>query len=326
MIMSAPVRQPRPTRRRTKLLVATAASALLLAPIGLAQSAAVAAPIGDSGFAKPYSGPARYLPYAPTQATNARQVNQPLGRERADQIAKDLGFDTTKVFSKKQYRDFINARGYRGISTKAEAVEAAKLSRLSVSYLTNTTANPIYRMIDGKRTEVLIGSYGLIVNKNGMLESPANPTSPVRQINWVLAPQAVCDFPNAVPPEGIPCGYMGDWMRKNGAKDTLAALYRSAYTPEVPYGSKSQTSQDPWVLAPNRKGTTRTHVGMAMAPSIWIVNFLLIYALNPDEAAKMPAYWEPVPAEVAKAIRATPKDSPTAGQVPYSDYMEYFTR
>lgn len=320
MIMSAPVRQPRPTRRRTKLLVATAASALLLAPIGLAQSAAVAAPIGDSGFAKPYSGPARYLPYAPTQATNARQVNQPLGRERADQIAKDLGFDTTKVFSKKQYRDFINARGYRGISTKAEAVEAAKLSRLSVSYLTNTTANPIYRMIDGKRTEVLIGSYGLIVNKDGMLESPANASSPVRQVNWILAPNEICRFPEIEPPPGIPCGYMGKWMRKNGARDTLKELYASAYSVEAVYGSQSQGSSEPWELVSNTRndGSVAT-VGMAMAPSIWIANFLLIYALNPSLAANMPAKWVAIPTEVTEALFAS-----EFGQVPYADFQQYF--
>jgi hypothetical protein len=58
---------------------------------------------------------------------------------------------------------------------------------------------------------------------------------------------------------------------------------------------------------------------MAMAPSIWIVNFLLIYALNPRAAANMPAYWAALPPEVAAAIT----DSPT-GQVPYSEVKGYF--
>ncbi len=107
----------------------------------------------------------------------------------------------------------------------------------------------------------------------------------------------------------------------------LRELYRSAYTPEVPYGSQSQTTRDPWELVPNQKGIGRTrYVGMAMAPSIWIVNFLLIYALSPTEAAKMPAFWEPIPAPVTKAILATPADSATAGQVPYDRFMKYFAR
>ena len=32
-----------------------------------------------------------------------------------------------------------------------------------------------------------------------------------------------------------------------------------------------------------------------MAPSIWIINFALIYTLNPSLAAKMPVRWTPIP-------------------------------
>jgi hypothetical protein len=60
-------------------------------------------------------------------------------------------------------------------------------------------------------------------------------------------------------------------------------------------------------------------VGMAMVPSIWIVNFLLIYALNPKAAANMPAYWAPLPTAVADALYAS-----ESGQVSYADYMQYF--
>jgi hypothetical protein len=56
-----------------------------------------------------------------------------------------------------------------------------------------------------------------------------------------------------------------------------------------------------------------------MAPSRWIVNFALIYALNPRLAAKMPARWSPIPANVAQAIAAN-----SNGQVPYSQYQSSF--
>ncbi len=56
-----------------------------------------------------------------------------------------------------------------------------------------------------------------------------------------------------------------------------------------------------------------------MAPPLWIVNFALIYTLNPNLAAKMPAWWTPIPANVALAIA----ESPT-GQVPYSQYASSF--
>ncbi len=52
-----------------------------------------------------------------------------------------------------------------------------------------------------------------------------------------------------------------------------------------------------------------------MAPSIYIVNFALIYTLNPKVAAKMPARWLPIPPEIATAIATSP-----TGQVPYSQY------
>jgi hypothetical protein len=56
-----------------------------------------------------------------------------------------------------------------------------------------------------------------------------------------------------------------------------------------------------------------------MAPSIWIVNFALIYTLNPSLAAKMPVRWAPIPANVAQAIAASP-----TGQVPFSEYKSSF--
>ncbi len=53
---------------------------------------------------------------------------------------------------------------------------------------------------------------------------------------------------------------------------------------------------------------------------MWITNYLLVYALSPETARMMPAYWAPIPEEVASALR----DSAN-GQVAYADYMEYFT-
>jgi hypothetical protein len=58
---------------------------------------------------------------------------------------------------------------------------------------------------------------------------------------------------------------------------------------------------------------------MSMAPALWIVNFALIWTLNPSLAAKIPARWTPIPAKVALAVA----ESPT-GQVPYSQYESSF--
>lgn len=302
-----------------RIVAFTAASALLLVPLAVAAPAS-AAGVLNSGFEQPFAGDEKYLPFAPKEVKRARQVNAPLGQERADALAARLGFDKKKAFSKKQYASFIAAQGKPRGYTRAEARKAAELVNASVVYLTNTTGNTYNRTIDGVQTEIVLGSYGLVVNQDGLLESPANASAPTRIVNWVLAPNEICRFPEMKPPPGVPCGYMGSWMRSNGARDTLKELYSSAYPVEVVYGNRSQGSSEPWELVQNTRpdGSTAT-VGMAMAPSIWIVNFLLIYALNPTAAAEMPMRWAEIPAEVADALYAS-----ETGQVPFADYQQYF--
>ena len=312
---------PQPARAAAKACVASVA-ALALVYVGGAVSVSAAPAPAVTGFNPTNAGTVKYQRYAPTEATRPSQINAPFTQKQADRLAAAFGFDKDKAFSKKQYAAFLAAQGRPSGFTQAEANKAAELTRKSVTYLTNTTGNTYTRIIDGATVTVNVGSYGLIVNQDGLLESPANSTSPVRQINWVLAPDPICDYPDLAkePPPGVPCGYMGAWMRSNNARDTLKELYASAYPGEAIYGSKSQDAAGipQLVLNERANGSTAT-IGMAMAPSIWIANFLLIYALNPQEAAKMPAYWAAIPEEAAAAIEAS-----ETGQVPYSDFMDLF--
>jgi hypothetical protein len=108
-----------------------------------------------------------------------------------------------------------------------------------------------------------------------------------------------------------PGGYLSIWCKSNGAEASLRSLYRSAFTAEAVWGSRAQQQSGVAQLVPNGFQV----VGMSMAPPLWLVNFALIYTLNPKLAAKMPAHWTPIPADVALAIA----ESPT-GQVPYSEY------
>ena len=255
------------------------------------------AAIPVTGFAQPYAGTPKYQQYAPTQAAIVRQINRPIGAEVADRIARKLGLKKAHAFTPKQYALFISGKGVGGNKTDAALVDA------SVRIFTNTTGRPLYANVDGKVTPTVLSSYGLFVNPAGMLMSLANTGAPTRKVNAVLAPG----------------GYLGKWCRANGAEDSLRMLYKSAYTSEVVYGSKSQQQSGVDQLVPNSKGGRSSIVGMSMAPSIWIVNFVAVYTLNPKLAAFMPARWTPIPADVVQAIKASPM-----GQVPYSEYESSF--
>jgi hypothetical protein len=246
-----------------------------------------------SGFSQPYAGTPKYEHYAPTQASKAAQINRPLGQLEADRIAKGLGLNKKNVFTPNQYRLFISGQGVGG------QLAPAKLVDESVRILTNTIGRPLYASVDGVRTPTVLASYGLMVNTEGLLQSPANASAPTRQVNSVIEPG----------------GYLDKWCRQNGATASLRDLYRSAFTSEAVFGNQSQQQSGTAQLVPHQQGTKRSTVGMSMAPSIWNVNFALIYILNPQLAAKMPAYWTPIPSELAKAIERSP-----TGQVSYSKY------
>ena len=287
---------PTPVTRR--LSFATAIFLAALSVLSLAASQAVArAATPATGFEEPYAGVPKYAKYAPTEAIGAPQVNRPLGSKAADQIARVLGLNKRQAFTAQQFKLFISGKGVGGELAPAQLVDE------SVRILTNTTGNPLFAKVNGKLTAVVLGSYGLMVNREGVLESPANAKAPTRKVNEVLEPG----------------GYMPTWCRHNGAQASLRMLYRSAYTAEAVFGHKSQEQAGVPQLVPNQKDATRSTVGMSMAPSIWIVNFALIYTLNPSLTAKMPAWWTPIPVNVAQAIAAS-----ETGQVPYSEYESSF--
>lgn len=282
---------------KRRLLVTAIVLAALSAPSLAAGEGAMQAATRATGFSQPFAGNPRYEGAAPTEATSARQVNRPLGAKAADRIAHMLGLNKQDAFTPQQYRLFVTGKGIGG------RLKPVKLVDASVRILTNTTGTPLYSRIDGKLTATVLGSYGLFVNTAGMLESPANGDAPTRQVNKVIRPH----------------GYMPKWCRRNGAEESLQMLYRSAYTSEVVYGNKAQKQSGAAQLAPNQKGARPSIVGMSMAPPLWIVNFALIWTLNPSLAAKMPARWAPIPANVALAVAESP-----SGQVPYSAYASSF--
>jgi hypothetical protein len=205
-----------------------------------------------------------------------------------------LGLRKTATLTEQQYDELVSGGGVGG-----NAADASLISE-SIQILTNTTGRPLYYTdAGGVSTPYVLGSYGLIVNEDGLLESDANADAPTRQVNAVLEPG----------------GYFSTWCKSNGATRALADLYASPFTLELPFGTASQHVSGQAQLVTNTKGGVSTEAGMSMTPSIWLINFALIYIVNPAAAAGMPAYWAPIPAAVASAILASP-----TGQVPYSEF------
>jgi len=192
--------------RRVGIAIALAISsvAVLWAPAAVSASA-------DTGFAVPFSGPARYEQQAPTLATDPGQINAPLGQQRADAIAAAIGLDKNKVLTDAQFRAFITGGGRKG--DKASAALADRC----VQIFTNTTGNPLRSLVDGVPTQTVLGSYGLFVDADGKLMSLANRIAPTRIANRLL----------------VPTGYITRWFLLNGAAPSLIQLYRSAYLAEA---------------------------------------------------------------------------------------------
>ena len=264
----------------------------------LAIQAALNMPLHGQGFTGAAAGAKIYAKYAPTQATNTNCLNQPLGQEKADEIAKGLGLVKSKCFTEEQFLTFVTGNGLGGNLDDAFLVDEC------IFILTNTSDNPLIRKINGKATSIVLGSYGLTVNTDGMLESPANSTCPTREVNPLI----------------VPGGYVDTWCRANGAEASVEMLYKSAFTVQVVYGNKAQQEASVAELFTYNTGTYNQVVtGASVVPPLWEVNFCLIYMLSPKLAANMPAYWAPIPAPVVAALSAS-----STGQVPFSNYASYF--
>jgi hypothetical protein len=281
-------RSRRPVAAITLAILCTFALLGAQAPVAGAAGTAQA-----TGFKKPFSGAAQYEPLAPPQIDRPGQLHRSLGQPAADRIARKLGLSRGDAFTQRQFRLFITGRGIGGRK------RAARVLDRSVKIFINTNGHPLYSVVNGHRTQSVLASYGLFVTRSGLLESLANTHAPTRKANKYLEPG----------------GYLGTWCINNGATHTLRALYRSAYTVEAAYGFAAQSVSGTAQLVTNTKGGVTTHVGMSMAPTIWMVNFALLYVLKPTLAAEMPRDWAPIPARVVHAIKAS-----RTGQVRFSEF------
>ena len=267
---------------------------VLLVPLILISGLSIAHSDSNTGFVTPYSGTPEYEYLSAPETASASQLSQPIGQELADQIATAMNFNKSDSLTNLQYIEFVSGGGVNG-----DPVRAVLLGQ-AVNLFINNDGFPLYSNVDGVVTTSVLSSLGLMVNPSGSLESLANSESPAKQVNQDLAPGSA--------------GYMGTWCRDNGCQSSIDALYQTPYTSEVVLGAFSQDLSVPVQLVTNTKNGSSVKVGMSMTPSIWLVNFILLYVLNPKLAALMPSHWEPIPASVANALKLY------GGQVPFSQF------
>jgi hypothetical protein len=101
----------------------------------------------------------RWGPLAPSEYQQPEQINQPLGREKADQLARDLGINQDMILTNEEYKCTIGTppRGpARGIIFAC------------VNDLTNSNGN----------AAIPLSSYGLFLNVQGDVRSDCAPDAP----------------------------------------------------------------------------------------------------------------------------------------------------
>jgi hypothetical protein len=68
----------------------------------------------ETGWSLPFSGFPGFEHLAPTEVTNASQINQPIGQQGADEIAVQLGLRKTVTLTEQQYEELVSGGGVGG--------------------------------------------------------------------------------------------------------------------------------------------------------------------------------------------------------------------
>jgi hypothetical protein len=253
----------------------------------------------SQGFSEPYCGEKEWEKYSPTPIeSSSPKLHEGIGKERADELAKIFGIEKNKCLTSTKFLNLTSGSGVGGNMTDTLILNEA------INWFINSKDNPIICNINGVPTPIVLGSYGLMVNQDGMLQSLAQDSSPCRKANELLAPG----------------GYLSTWFKANGAQASLIMFWASkALRDGVIFGGISQViAEKNAELVEYKSGASSAYVGISMIPPIWVVNFIAVYVLDPDLAALMPAYWTPIPAPVKEALMASP-----TGQVNYNDFKQY---
>ena len=110
----------------------------------------------------------KFVRLAPHRARRGKQINKPLGTQRAAQLAQALGIDESMILTEKEYRCLIGTPGNR--------TPDQQTFFLCIRQLTNSKGN----------AAIPLSSYGLYVNQQGDIRSVCAPDAPCLEFNALL--------------------------------------------------------------------------------------------------------------------------------------------
>jgi hypothetical protein len=129
----------------------------------------------------------KFVRLAPHRARRGKQINKPLGVERAAQLAQALGIDDSMILSEKQYRCLVGKPGNR--------TSVQQTFFRCIRQLTNSKGN----------AAIPLSSYGLYINNEGDVRSVCAPDAPCLDVNALL----VGPFEQLA----LQCGFLEKFLR-----------------------------------------------------------------------------------------------------------------
>ena len=129
----------------------------------------------------------KFVRLAPRRARRPEQINEPLGMERAAQLARALGIDESMILTEEQYRCLIG--------TPQERTPDQQTFFQCIRNLTNSKGN----------AAIPLSSYGLYVDEQGDVRSVCAPDAPCLAVNGLLA--------GPFEKIAIQCGFLEKFLR-----------------------------------------------------------------------------------------------------------------
>ena len=129
----------------------------------------------------------KFVRLAPLRARRSEQINEPLGMERAAQLARALGIDESMILTEEQYRCLIG--------TPQERTPDQQTFFQCIRNLTNSKGN----------AAIPLSSYGLYVDEQGDVRSVCAPDAPCLAVNELLA--------GPFEQIAIQCGFLEKFLR-----------------------------------------------------------------------------------------------------------------